>query len=343
MTSPSHGGGPGFESQWAHIKNNKFYLLIVGGYLKYTRNEFFNAYGNKVWISPFERIVVLADKEKKTIEIYEKHPRGMATASWVTYHYPKASSLIIQAMGEGSQSFFRVKEGKCDLNLKAGISAAGIEEVKIFDDKVNITYAGLGGGGVGAVLNRGLAEGVRSVEILDYGGGGGLSKATLSFDLKQKIVVGVDDTDTKEEGATWSLANEIAYKIENEGLADYLRHTLVQLYPRNPHKTQNCVSTALTFGVDPKKVPLFKERIFELFNKYTLSKETGLVMLTGIGIDKELRDYSLKVKNTLMSLEDATVFSNKVKNLEVLMSNWGLIGAIAALGYSEDPNEAVRL
>jgi len=311
--------------------------------LKYTREDFFKTFGDKAWVSPFEKIVVLADKEKKVIEIFEKHPRGMATASWVTYHYPKASSLITQSIGEGSQSYFKVKEGKCDLELKAGISAAGIEEVNIYEDKVNITYAGLGGGGVGAVLNRGLAEGVRSIEILDYGGGGGLSKATLSFDLKQKIVVGVDDTDTKEEGATWSLANEIAYKIEKEGLADYLRHTLVQLYPRNPHKTQNCVSTALTFGVLPKNFPLFKERIFELFNKYTLSKETGLVVLTGIGIDKEIRDYSFKVKTSLMSLDEAIDFSKKIKNLDVLMDNWGLIGAIAALGYSEDPNEAVRL
>ena len=311
--------------------------------MKYTKEDFFKTFGDKVWVSPFEKIVVLADKEKKVIEIFEKHPRGMATASWVTYHYPKASSLITQSIGEGSQSYFKVKEGKCDLELKAGISAAGIEEVNIYEDKVNITYAGLGGGGVGAVLNRGLAEGVHSIEILDYGGGGGLSKATLSFDLKQKIVVGVDDTDTKAEGATWSLANEIAYKIEKEGLADYLRHTLVQLYPRNPHKTQNCVSTALTFGVLPKNVPLFKERIFELFNKYTLSKETGLVVLTGIGIDKEIRDYSFKVKISLVSLDEAIDFSKKVKNLEVLMDNWGLIGAIAALGYSEDPNEAVRL
>ena len=233
--------------------------------MKYTRNEFFNAFGNKVWISPFEKIVVLADKEKRIIEIFEKHPRGMATASWVTYHYPKASSLITQAIGEGSQSFFRVKEGKCNLDLKAGISAAGIEEVKINENKINITYAGLGGGGVGAALNRGLAEGVDSIEIIDYGGGGGLSKATLSFNLKQKIVVGVDDTDTKEEGATWSLANEIAYKIEKEGLADYLRHTLVQLYPRNPHKTQNCVSTALTFGVRSKKYSTIQRANFSTF------------------------------------------------------------------------------
>ena len=311
--------------------------------MKYTRNEFYKAFGDKPWVSPFEKIVVLADKEKRIIEIFEKHPRGMATASWVTYHYPKASSLITESVGEGSQSFFRVKEGKCNLDLKAGISAAGIEEVKIFEDKIDITYAGLGGGGVVAVLNRGLAEGVDSVEILDYGGGGGLSKATLSFGLKQKIVVGVDDTDTKEEGATWSLANEIAYKIEKEGLADYLRHTLVQLYPRNPHKTQNCVSTALTFGVDPKNIPIFKERIFELFDKYTLSKETGLVMLNGIGIEKELREYSHKVKSSMVSLDEAIDFSKKLKNLEVLMDNWGLIGAIAALGYSEDPNEAVRL
>jgi len=206
-----------------------------------------------------------------------------------------------------------------------------------------ITYAGLGGGGVGAVLNRGLANGVEEIEILDYGGGGGLSRARLTFNLKEKIVVGVDDTDTKEEGATLSLANELAYKVEQEGVADYLRHTLVQLYPKNPHKTQNCVSTALTFGVEPNKVKLFKDRIFELFDKHTLSKETGLVVLPGIGIDKELRDYSYKVKSSMVSIEEAIDFSKKLKNLEVLMNKWGLIGAIAALGYSEDPNEAVRL
>lgn len=311
--------------------------------MKYTREDFFKKFGTKIWISPFERIVVLADKEKETIEIYEKHPRGMATASWVTYHYPKASSLITQAKGEGSYSFFRVKEGRCELNLKAGISAAGIEEVKITQNKILITYAGLGGGGVGAVLNRGLAEGVEEVEILDYGGGGGLSRARLTFSLKEKIVVGVDDTDTKEEGATWSLANELAYRVEQEGLADYLRHTLIQLYPKNPHKTQNCVSTALTFGVEPNKIPIFKESIFELFKKYTLSKETGLVLLYGIGVDKELRNYSHKVKSSMVSIEEAIDFSKRLKNLEVLMDNWGLIGAIAALGYSEDPTEAVKI
>lgn len=311
--------------------------------MKYTKEDFFKKFGTKIWISPFERIVVLADKEKETIEIYEKHPRGMATASWVTYHYPKASSLITQAKGEGSYSFFRVKEGRCELNLKAGISAAGIEEVKITQNKILITYAGLGGGGVGAVLNRGLAEGVEEVEILDYGGGGGLSRARLTFSLKEKIVVGVDDTDTKEEGATWSLANELAYRVEQEGLADYLRHTLIQLYPKNPHKTQNCVSTALTFGVEPNKIPIFKESIFELFKKYTLSKETGLVLLYGIGVDKELRNYSHKVKSSMVSIEEAIDFSKRLKNLEVLMDNWGLIGAIAALGYSEDPTEAVRI
>lgn len=311
--------------------------------MKYTREDFFKKFGTKIWISPFERIVVLADKEKETIEIYEKHPRGMATASWVTYHYPKASSLITQAKGEGSYSFFRVKEGRCELNLKAGISAAGIEEVKITQNKILITYAGLGGGGVGAVLNRGLAEGVEEVEILDYGGGGGLSRARLTFSLKEKIVVGIDDTDTKEEGATWSLANELAYRVEQEGLADYLRHTLIQLYPKNPHKTQNCVSTALTFGVEPNKIPIFKESIFELFEKYTLSKETGLVLLYGIGVDKELRNYSHKVKSSMVSLEEAIDFSKRLKNLEVLMDNWGLIGAIAALGYSEDPTEAVKI
>ena len=44
----------------------------------------------------------------------------------------------------------------------------------------------------------------------------------------EKITVGIDDTDTKEEGATWVLANEIGNLIEESKMGFYIDHTITQ-------------------------------------------------------------------------------------------------------------------
>ena len=40
-----------------------------------------------------------------------------------------------------------------------------------------------------------------------------MGSATLTLPLHEKVTIGIDDTDNKDEGATWSLANEIGYDV----------------------------------------------------------------------------------------------------------------------------------
>ena len=49
---------------------------------------------------------------------------------------------------------------------------------------------------------RGMAEGVNHVELYDVGGGSKVGRAAVVTPRMQKLVIGIDDTDTKEEGAT---------------------------------------------------------------------------------------------------------------------------------------------
>ena len=104
----------------------------------------------------------------------------------------------------------------------------GISAVSVIGDEIAVTYIGMGGGGVGATSCRAAAKGVLR-EQCDPSGGGKVASATLWLP-RQRVLIGVDDTDTAEEGATWTLVHNIARAVENEQSV-YLSHTIVQLFP----------------------------------------------------------------------------------------------------------------
>ena len=128
----------------------------------------------------------------------------------------------------------------------------------------------MGGGGVGATSCRAAAKGVLR-EQCDPSGGGKVASATLWLPRRQRVLIGVDDTDTAEEGATWTLVHNIARAVENEQSV-YLSHTIVQLFPV-AYRTKNCVSLVAEFATtEPERLV---GRFGELLKKYTLSQKTG--------------------------------------------------------------------
>jgi len=161
----------------------------------------------------------------------------------------------------------------------------GIESVELSDDTVKVTYAGLGGGGVGATMCRALAR-----DVIDYdltpAGGSKMSRGTLILPKRSRVIVGVDDTDTKEEGATWSLVNNIAAMVDDKTLR-YVSHAIVQLYPVKA-KTKNCVATVVEFASLNANKPIRKFQ--ELLEDYTLSDQTGMAVLNSFGA-KSLVSY----------------------------------------------------
>ncbi len=306
-----------------------------------SKDELIRRYGSLPWVSPYSRVVAVTDGE--FVELHEFHARERCYggASWEVLHYPRVSDLVISARREGARNIFVLKPGKTELKLIPGIAGAGIEEVKL-TDRIEITYAGLAGGGIAATVCRGLAEDVDGIEILELGGGAKLGKAKIRLKKYSKVVIGVDDTDNKEKGATWALVNEIAFKLEKAGYGHYLLHTITQLYTKNPAKTTNCVSISVTFATErPEElVNAFRK---ELENT-TLSDNTAMVVYRKILIPEKLRKYGEKVKSQLVELEEAKRIAEEL-GIETLVitGERGLIGAVAALAFSNSPEEAVKI
>lgn len=292
------------------------------------------------WIAPYRKVLTMVDGDR--VELVEYHP-CVGGSEWMIYQYKRSSKLVISSKRDGNKHTYLLKVGKSGMNLKPSFSAAGIEEVSVEGDEVKIIHAGLAGAGVGAAMCRGMAKGVKRVEIFNIGGGSKVGRAAVVTPRLQKVVIGVDDTDTKEEGATWTLTHNVGNKLARMGF-EYLDHVTVQLYPHNPNKTQNCVAIALVFAVKPGEKDKLIELTCELLKKYTLSDKTSMAILNGLKIPEKLRNYSEAAKKRMIYLDETQKVAKElgVKLVEVTGSQ-GEIGALAALGVYDDIKEAVKV
>ncbi len=309
----------------------------------YTREKFAEEFGDKKWIAPCDKIIAIASEDNNYVEIIEE-TASYGGSAWTSLHFHKTSELVKEARREGKRNVFLTSTGKTDLKLVPGLSGAGIEEIKVLEDEIHVTYAGLGGGGVGASYSRGMAKGVKRVEIHARGGGSKYSRATVVLPRLEKLVLGIDDTDSKEEGATWSLTHNLGCAIQKKGLGEYIYHSIVQLYPKNPHKTQNCVSVSLGFASEKGK----KREIIDFARKYleenTLSEHTGLATFDRFFINEDLKKFAEDAKEKIVSVEQAykVARKNDVKLLEITGKR-GLIGALAAIPFYDKPDKGVLI
>ncbi len=295
---------------------------------------------NDPWIAPYEKEITMVDGN--TVELVEFHP-CISGSHWLMHQYKNNSELITDAYRDGNRHVFTCKVGKKPIDLKASFNAAGIEEVCVNDDEVRIVHAGLAGAGVGAAMCRGMGKGVKRIELIEVGGGSKLGKAAVITPKMEKVVIGIDDTDTKDAGATWTMAHNVGMELKKEGF-EYLDHIIVQLYPHNPHKTQNCVSIALTFAVLAEDKEKLIKRVIEILKRDTLSDKTAIAVLQGLKIPKELREYAINTKTGMMDIKTAEKVANDL-NIELISvtGNQGKVGALAALGLYNDHEEAVKV
>ncbi|HHT18812.1 MAG: DUF1743 domain-containing protein [Euryarchaeota archaeon] len=292
------------------------------------------------WVAPYHKVLTMVDGD--LVEIVEFHP-CISGSQWMIYQYQRSSDIVLKAKRDGNKHTFLVKTGKSNLSLKPSLHAAGIEEVSVENDEVKVVHAGLAGAGVGAAMCRGMAEGVKRVELQDIGGGSKIGRATVVTPRLQKVVIGIDDTDTKDEGATWTLAHNVGAELAKRGY-QYLDHITVQLYPHNPNKTQNCVAIALVFAIKPDEKEKLVKEVVNLLKKDTLSDKTAIAVIQGIKIPEKLRSYAEAAKKSMITVEEAEKVAESVgvKLVEVTGSQ-GKIGALAALGVYNDIDEAVKV
>lgn len=285
---------------------------------------------------PYKGIYAVADSRNELVEIME-HSNCYGGSAWALYHYSK-SPLVIKSRSIGDMMRYLVRVGKSSLALQSSTAAAGIESVLVKDNEIEITYSGLGGGGVGATTCRAYADGVLRCNISESGGGKRAS-GTIVVPRRERVLVGIDNTDSKEVGATWTLAHNIGAAVDSLD-HKYISHTLVQLYPV-PDKTQNCVATVLEFACIDRAREDLLEKIKEGLLEYSVSPETGMVALSDFDASA-LMEYSRLCRSGMITKE-LTMKTAAENSVEICIDGKGIIGALAALPWFSRNDESVSL
>ena len=282
----------------------------------------------------YRQIHALCSEDDSMVELLERSSCYGGSA-WARFHYSK-SPLVLSSRNVGEWFRYLVKPGRADLDLISSKRSAGIESVLVRGDEVEISYAGLGGGGVGATLSRARAGDVIRHEVTDSGGGK-VARGTIVVPRRERLIIGVDDTDSKTTGATWSLVHNIASRVDRPE-ARYITHALVQLFPV-PTKTQNCVSTVVEFAYLPGRSEEMLADFKALLQRYTVSQQTGMAVLRGFQASK-LLPFSLRCKRERVQYEDTLQIAGEA-GVEIAVEGLGLIGAVAALPFFARPDESV--
>ena len=295
-----------------------------------------------------QKFLVMVDIPAGRAEILEQC-KARGTIEWDAMNRRRAGGAVCGVDVEGNSMTIHARLGNYPVNFGAAAGSIGgqaLVAVEASGDEVVTTWSGIAGAGMGVAACLPQAPGVIRAEYPSEDdlkvGGARTNHVRIISPLYEKVCIGIDDTDTKTEGATWVMALRCAGACAIEGV-EFLNMRLVQLNPEVPQKTTNCVSSALNFAVRPGKTEELLEFVRTFVEKNTFSKDTGIAVYRGILSSSE-SPARKKVKTDIMTLEQAEREANSC-GITFIDHNGrkGRIGALGAVLWGNDGTEAAGL
>jgi len=281
-----------------------------------------------------KRLITMVDEKLGKAKVFEECC-AQGPVEWDAVNRLRAKGVVEHVEVTGTTLIMDARVGDGEVKFGPASRDTGGQALKslfIKNGKVETTWIGLAGAsvGIGACLPQ--AEGVEKVEYLgdELVGGSRKVEIRLTTPLHRRVIIGIDDTDTKEKGATWVLGLKLAREMPH---GVFLSHKIVQLNPHAPQKTTNCASTGVAFAIEPDKIKAAVDWARDFVAKSTYSDQTCMAVYEGLEIPKRLVKYGANAKETILSIHDAEHAAGEhgVEIIEVT-GRRGSIGAVAAIG-----------
>ncbi len=278
--------------------------------------------------------LTLVDERAQRVRIVEEcSVKG--TVEWDLWNRLRAGGAVEECRLEGTTLVMdaRIGEGEPAFGPAAAeLGAQALRRVDVDGDEVHTTWEGLAGAGYALAVCLAQAPGVLRARVATGGGVGGAHRAEVELVTlaMRRLLVGIDDTDTEDEGATWALGLRLGRAMPH---GRFLEHKLVQLNPHVPHKTTNCVATALAFAVAPRDLGRAKAFALDFVRDATSSDNTAVAFHVGLEVPKGVVTFGRRAKGELLTWDEAKRLA-KATGVELfsITGERGHIGALAAIG-----------
>jgi methanogenesis imperfect marker protein 11 len=281
-----------------------------------------------------KRLITMVDERSGKAKIFEECC-AQGPVEWDAVNRLRARGVVEHIEVQGTTLIMDARIGEGEVRFGPASKDTGGQALRsliIKDGKVETTWIGLAGAsvGVGACLPQ--AEGVEKVEYLSDSIVGGSRKVEVKITtpLYRRLIIGIDDTDTKEKGATWVLGLRLGREMPH---GVFLSHKIVQLNPHAPQKTTNCASTGVAFAVRPDEIVKAVSWSKEFVSKNTYSDQSAIAVFDGLEIPRRLVKYGADAKHTILAIHDAEHLAKEMGvELIEITGRRGTIGSLAAIG-----------
>ncbi len=294
------------------------------------------------WCQAF---LTLVDEDAGMVRIVEEcSVKG--TVEWDLWNRRRAGGIVRSVSVEGTTLTMDAVIGEEEPHFGPAAKELGAQALRSVDvrgDEVHTRWMGLAGAGYALKVCLAQAPGVKRARFGGTGGTGGahLAEVEVVTPVMNRLLVGIDDTDTKDEGATWALGLRLGRSMP---LGRFLEHRLVQLNPKVPEKTTNCVATCLSFALPPGDVEEAKAFAFDFVKDQSFSDNSSVAFHQGLAVPEGVKAFGHRAKGEFLTWEEAErVARDWGVDLRTVTGQRGHIGALAAIGCHDMGAEAAAL
>jgi tRNA(Ile2) C34 agmatinyltransferase TiaS len=179
-----------------------------------------------------------------------------------------------------------------------------------------------------------LADGVCDVTVKREGD---VVEGAIRTRALSHLIIGIDDTDSREGGATFALALALIQHLGALKGVIPIEHHVAMLYPSIPEKTAGNSCSYIELAIEPRSFEKVVERSRLFVEDEAFSPEWGIALRQGFRTAPGLRAYGRQVRSGRVEVETAQEIA-RMHDIE-LYGGRGVIGALGAIALSGLPNE----
>lgn len=276
----------------------------------------------------------MVDEEHGVAQIIEKCV-AQGPGEWDIVNRRRTKGVITDIRMKSNMLVMDTVIGERELSfgpVTTDVGGQGLQALKVEGDEVRTTWYGIAGASVGIGACIPQCRDVIRTEYPDDFMIGGAHRAHVDIITPKlvRVIIGIDDTDTKEKGASWVTSLKLGTTCP---IGRFIEHKIIQLNPKVPNKTTNCCSTAVSFAVREEEIPALIEYAVDFVRKESYSEDSVITVYQGLHVPDALRDFGWSCKSVLYTPEDAmrVAEENGVQIISVTGTK-GVIGAVAAIG-----------
>jgi len=282
--------------------------------------------------STCRRIFTTVDGD--TVEIYHDCISG-ACAAFCGFHHGLARGALSSVHRDGTLLRECGRIGLHDVQVGLlPLPAVGVTGLERVGDSIVQHIRCIGGPAYSLTDMMTRAEGVMRVEPRHEGP---VVEGKVWTRALTHVTIGIDDTDTKDGGATFALALALLDHLTKIRGVLPISHHVVMLNPDVSGKTAGNSASYIEVAIPPETFGSLVEKASRFVADESLSPAWGIAIRSGITIPESLREYGRQVREKVIDYQFALDTAGQF-GIMLLGGNGGIgaLGAVALAGLPHD-------